>query len=96
MGGVTGRPLTQGRSGIDPQQTSEQLPPHLSECLLSSDGRAPWNDRDGRVLAVGGPRDGRLFHAMSRIGLASCFWRNSCSRLIRAGMGSSSLAPTGR
>ena len=35
-----------------PQQTSEYLPPHLGECLHSSDGEAPWNGRHGRT-AVG-------------------------------------------
>jgi hypothetical protein len=37
-------PLSVSKSGLaenHPQQTSEQLPPRLSECLHSSDGEAP-------------------------------------------------------
>jgi hypothetical protein len=37
-----------GTAGIYPQQTSDQLPPHLSECLHSRDVEAPRNDRHGR------------------------------------------------
>ena len=36
-----------------PQQTSEQLPPHLGERLQLSDSEAPWNDRHGRYPAAG-------------------------------------------
>jgi hypothetical protein len=39
------------------QQTSEQLPPHWSECLHSSYGEAAWNDRHGREAAGDGPGD---------------------------------------
>src|SRR5580658_4634663 len=38
-----------GRTTVShPQQTSEQLPPHLNERLQSSYGEAAWNDRHGR------------------------------------------------
>ena len=33
---------------LHPQQTSEQLPPRLSECLHASYGEEAWNDRNGR------------------------------------------------
>ena len=42
------------RTAFHPQQTSEQLPPHLSERLHSSDDEMAWNDRLGRDPAVRG------------------------------------------
>jgi len=41
-----------------PQQTSERLRPSLAERLHSRDGKVAWNDHHGRILEVGGPRDG--------------------------------------
>jgi hypothetical protein len=67
--------MSHGRTAPHPQQTSEQLPPHLGERLQSSDGEAAWNDRHGRVLAVGAPWDGRPLsilrgHSLSIRGMA--------------------------
>ena len=54
-----------------PQQTSEQLPPHLGERLHSSDGEATSNDRHGRspakpIMARSSstltPRNSRMLH----------------------------------
>jgi hypothetical protein len=39
-------------STFHPQQISEELPPHLSECLHSSYVEAAWNDRHGRFSAT--------------------------------------------
>ena len=40
--------MSHGRTAPHPQQTSQQLPPHLSERLHSSVGEVAWNDRVGR------------------------------------------------
>ena len=45
--------LASGQAESHPQQTSDQLPPHLAERLHSSDDEAAWNDRDGREAAEG-------------------------------------------
>ena len=42
------RPSMLGTTAIHPQQTSDQLPPHLGERLHSSNGRDAGNDRLGR------------------------------------------------
>jgi hypothetical protein len=48
---ATAGPDQSGPSFPSRQQTSEQLPLHLIECLHSSDVEAAWNDRRGRNAA---------------------------------------------